>query len=75
MLFRPTRSDERQRETTRYAAAMTGLPTEQQEILRLAYFEDLPHSAIAERCDMPLGTVKSRIRLALGRLRKSLKEE
>jgi RNA polymerase sigma-70 factor (ECF subfamily) len=53
-------------------AALTGLPNEQREILRLAYFEDLPHSEIARRCDMPLGTVKSRIRLALARLRKSL---
>ncbi len=58
----------------RLRAAMTVLPAEQQEILRLAYFEDLPHSAIAERCDMPLGTVKSRIRLALTKLRKTLKD-
>ncbi len=55
-------------------AALTGLPAEQREILRLAYFDDLPHSEIAQRCDMPLGTVKSRVRLALARLRKSLKD-
>lgn len=55
-------------------AALIVLPTEQQEILRLAYFEDLPHREIAQRCDMPLGTVKSRIRLALSRLRKSMKD-
>lgn len=55
-------------------AAMAGLPEEQRQILHLAYFEDLPHSEIAERCDMPLGTVKSRIRLALARLRKTLKD-
>lgn len=55
-------------------AALTGLPTEQREILRLAYFEELPHSEIAQRCDLPLGTVKSRIRLALDRLRKCLKD-
>ena len=61
-------------DSKRLQAAMTVLPAEQQEILRLAYFEDLPHSAIAERCDMPLGTVKSRIRLALTRLRKTLKD-
>ena len=61
-------------DSERLRAAMTVLPAEQQEILRLAYFEDLPHSAIAERCDMPLGTVKSRIRLALTRLRKTLKD-
>ena len=61
-------------DSKRLREAMAFLPAEQQEILRLAYFEDLPHSAIAERCDMPLGTVKSRIRLALTRLRKSLKD-
>ncbi len=61
-------------DSKRLREAMSVLPAEQQEILRLAYFEDLPHSAIAERCDMPLGTVKSRIRLALTRLRKTLKD-
>ena len=61
-------------DSARLRAALTELPAEQQDILRMAYFEDLPHSAIAERCDMPLGTVKSRIRLALTRLRKIMKD-
>ena len=51
------------------------LSSEQKELLRLAYFEDKAHSAIAEQTGLPLGTVKSRLRLALGRLRKSLKED
>ena len=55
--------------------ALDDLPEEQQKMLRLAYFEDMPHSAIAEACGLPLGTVKSRIRLALARLRKTMKEE
>lgn len=55
--------------------AMRDLPEEQKELLRLAYFEDKAHSAIAEQTGLPLGTVKSRLRLALGRLRKSLKED
>lgn len=62
-------------EATIVRAALDRLPAEQQEMLRLAYFEDMPHSAIAEACDLPLGTVKSRIRLALARLRKTVKEE
>ena len=36
--------------------------------LELAYFEDLTHSLVAQRLDVPLGTVKARIRRALGRL-------
>lgn len=53
---------------------MNALPTEQLEILRKAYFEDKPHSAISQELGLPLGTVKSRIRLALGRLRASILE-
>jgi RNA polymerase sigma-70 factor (ECF subfamily) len=40
----------------------------------MAYYEDKPHSVIAEEQGLPLGTVKSRIRLAVTRLRKVLKE-
>ncbi|WP_243729148.1 RNA polymerase sigma factor [Nesterenkonia sphaerica] len=44
----------------------------QDEILRMAYTEDLPLKTIAERLDMPLGTVKSHIHRGLARMRKSL---
>jgi RNA polymerase sigma-70 factor (ECF subfamily) len=54
--------------------AMVGLPEEQVEVLKKAFFEDKPHSAIAEELNLPLGTVKSRIRLALARLRLVLPE-
>lgn len=54
--------------------ALVGLPEEQVEVLTKAFFEDKPHSAIAEELDLPLGTVKSRIRLALARLRVALPE-
>jgi len=54
--------------------AMVELPEEQVEVLKKAFFEDKPHSAIAEELDLPLGTVKSRIRLALARLRVALPE-
>ncbi len=52
--------------------ALAQLPPEQLELVRLAFYESMSHSVIAERMNLPLGTVKSRIRLAFGRLRKTL---
>ena len=50
-------------------AALATLPPDQAEVLRLAYFEDNSQSTIAEALDLPLGTVKSRMRLAFAKLR------
>lgn len=52
--------------------ALATLPPEQQDVLKMAFFEDKPHSAIAEQMGLPLGTVKSRIRLAFSKLRDAL---
>lgn len=52
--------------------AMTDLPADQQSLVQLAFFEGLSHSEIAAAQGLPLGTVKSRIRLAFGRLRRRL---
>ncbi len=52
--------------------AMAELSEEQREVLRLSFFEDISHDAIARRLDVPIGTVKSRIRLAYGHLRARL---
>jgi len=52
--------------------AMQGLPEEQRALVRLAFFDSLSHSEIAMRTGLPLGTVKSRIRLAFSRLRRTL---
>lgn len=54
--------------------AVTTLPEEQAALLRMSYFEDKSHSAIAEELGLPLGTVKSRLRLALSRLRSMLED-
>ena len=53
-------------------AAMKALPNEQAELLQAAYYEGLSQSEIADRLGIPLGTVKSRIRLAFGKLRTTL---
>jgi len=56
-------------------AALAELPHEQQELLRAAFFLGLSHSEIAAQTGLPLGTVKSRIRLAFGKLKKRLEAE
>ncbi len=53
-------------------AALDILPGEQREIIEMAYIEDLPQSEIARKLSLPLGTVKSRLRLAYGRLKTHL---
>jgi RNA polymerase sigma-70 factor (ECF subfamily) len=55
--------------------AMERLPPEQVDIIRLSFFEEASHSTIAARLGLPIGTVKSRIRLAFGRLRAALDEQ
>ena len=52
--------------------AMKHLSEDQKAILKLSFFEDMSHGRIAEHLDIPLGTVKSRLRLALGKLRTTL---
>ncbi|MBC8718574.1 sigma-70 family RNA polymerase sigma factor [Ochrobactrum sp. Marseille-Q0166] len=53
-------------------AAMADLPKEQSTLLELAYFEESTHSAIAKKLNLPIGTVKSRLRLAFSKLRAAL---
>lgn len=56
-------------------AALAELPPEQKEVLALAYFKGYSHSQIAEVLNQPLGTVKTRVRLAMQKLRQSLSEQ
>jgi RNA polymerase sigma-70 factor (ECF subfamily) len=53
-------------------AALAELPSEQIDLLKQAFYDGLSHREIAERTGVPLGTVKSRIRLAFGKLRQRL---
>ncbi len=62
-----------QQETKLLEEAMASLPDKQRELIEKAYFGDLSHSEIAAETGLPLGTIKSRIRLALDRLRHKLK--
>lgn len=56
----------------RVRAALEGLSEEQVHVIRLSFFEGRPHGEIAKQLDIPLGTVKSRLRLAMNRLRENL---
>jgi RNA polymerase sigma-70 factor (ECF subfamily) len=63
---------ELQQESERLAEAVSRLPPKQKELIERAFFGELSHSEIAAETGLPLGTIKSRIRLALERLRQSM---
>jgi RNA polymerase sigma factor (sigma-70 family) len=65
---------QRRQHGDRLRAAIARLPEEQASLVRSAFFDDKSHREIASERSLPLGTVKSRIRLALGRLRRELKD-
>lgn len=54
--------------------ALARLPADQHEVVALSYIEGLSHSEIAARLDLPLGTVKSRMRLAYMKIRESVED-
>ncbi len=56
------------------ANSLKQLPPQQLEVIRLSYFEGLSHREIAAVLDLPVGTVKSRIRLAFSRMKDNLGE-
>jgi RNA polymerase sigma-70 factor (ECF subfamily) len=53
-------------------AALSGLPREQREVIELAYFSGMTQSELARHLRLPLGTVKTRMRLAMRKLRERL---
>ncbi len=70
-----TDSEAIRRETSRRVrGALQELPSEQSEVIGLAYFGGFSHSEIAEMLGMPLGTVKGRMRLGLEKIRVMLAE-
>jgi RNA polymerase sigma-70 factor, ECF subfamily len=64
---------ERERQV-KVQAALAALPPDQHEVVALSYLEGLSHSEIADRLGLPLGTVKSRMRLAYAKIRESVEE-
>lgn len=59
----------------RVRAAVASLPQEQREVLSLAFWSGLSQTEIANRTGAPLGTVKSRVRLGMARLREWLGDD
>jgi RNA polymerase sigma factor (sigma-70 family) len=55
-------------------AALMKIPPEQRMVIELAYLQGWTHSEIAAGCQLPLGTVKARMRLGLLRLRRALEQ-
>ncbi len=64
----------RREEARNVRAALEALPPEQVRVIELAYFGGFSHSKIADMLDMPIGTVKGRMRLGLDKLRHQLAE-
>lgn len=62
-----------QQESQQLVEAIAHLPEKQRDLIERAYFSDLSHTEIAAQTGLPLGTIKSRIRLALDRLRHQMK--
>jgi len=58
----------------RVQAALETLPADQHEVVSLSYIEGLSHAEIAERLNVPLGTVKSRMRLAYQKIREAVED-
>jgi RNA polymerase sigma-70 factor (ECF subfamily) len=65
---------ERREDSRHVRDALDGLPSEQRQVIELAYFGGFSHSQIAEMLHLPAGTVKGRMRLGLSKLRMTLGE-
>lgn len=65
---------EAQQETTRLGDAVALLPEKQRVLIERAFWGEMSHSEIASETGLPLGTIKSRIRLAMERLRQHMDE-
>ena len=62
-------------ERERIFKALSVLPEAQREVILLAYFEGYSQSEMAKKLDQPLGTIKTRVRLAMQKLRSTLEQD
>ena len=62
-------------ERERIMRALETIPESQREVIMLAYFEGYSQSGMAEKLDQPLGTIKTRVRLAMQKLRTTLEND
>lgn len=77
-LVAPERTEQevgRRDEAREVRAVLEGLPPEQSRVIELAYYGGLSHSEIAAMLDMPVGTIKGRMRLGLQKMRSQLRSE
>lgn len=68
-------ADDGAADAARLQEIVSKLPEEQRQMVQLSFYRDIPHSQIASQLNVPLGTVKSRIRLAIGKLRQALQDK
>jgi RNA polymerase sigma-70 factor (ECF subfamily) len=68
----PERETEQTQRRRRVAAALRTLTPEQREVVQLAFFSGFTHTELAARLQQPLGTVKTRIRMGMMKLREQL---
>ena len=69
----PTRDVDQSERRQQVAAAIATLSPPQRQAIELAFFEGLSHTEIAERLKEPLGTIKTRVRLGMQKLRDMLR--
>jgi RNA polymerase sigma-70 factor (ECF subfamily) len=62
-------------DAARVRAALAGLPDEQRKPIEMGFFDGITHEEIARRCNIPLGTIKTRIRSGLRKLREALDQK
>ncbi len=75
VLGRPDELTERSMDAAAVRNAVRGVPEDQRTTIMMAYFEGLTHIEIAERMKVPLGTVKSRLRIGLEKMRAELRQK